>query len=384
MIPFARMLEYGNVATKSTILDLQANNTHLTLLTSNGDLWCYGYSTVGSMGVGVGVSYFEQGWYKSHISNVKTFSSNRLPSTVAVTTDNKVYVCGSVPAAKFSTPNISTSNLAWLDVTDHIPQEILDLGIKQVYNQTNYIAIMTYDNTIYSVGYTLGDSSVLMERTWRKNSATSIVPTEIVGFEQTASGFTFFVQDIDGFIYGLGYNGSRLITNASTSQYTTYTKLGTLAYKDFQVANGGTFSTGILSDNRAVHSGILTGTASFNNTLTAASNSPLKVAAFAGSGIGIIGSAKMIGAYTSNQLPISYLNNNSSGAVVTIRNMPTGVDDIKFVCGNGSTSTGNKNMYVLYQDSSGNSTLYGLGFCVDQGASPNQNFVKIDLPGGVI
>jgi|AGFT01.1.fsa_nt_gi hypothetical protein len=386
MIPFARILSYGNkVAGLSKIKDLQANDTHLMLLTTDGDMWAYGYSNSGSMGIGTTVPQANQGWYKSNISNVRLFSSNRLTSTIAVTTDNKVYVCGSIVAAKFSTPNLPTSNLSWLDVTDHIPQEILDAGIKQIYNQTNYVAILTNNNVVYSVAFTLGDSSVVVERTWRRNTATSIVPDKIVGFEQTASGFVFIVQDSSGYLYGLGYNGNRIISSAATSTFTTYTQLGTLAYLDYQIANGGTFSTGILSDGRAVHCGSLTGVASFNNTLTAASNVPLKVAAFAGCGIGVIQSNRMLGAYTSNQLPIASAGNTNSGSVVIIRNMPGSMSsaDIKFMCGNGSTSTGNKNMYVLYQDVNGKSTIFGLGFCVGQGASVNQPFVKIDLPGGL-
>lgn len=386
MIPFARISKYGNtVSGLQKIKDLQANDTHLMLLTNDGEMWAFGYTSSGSMGIGTTVSTANQGWYKSNISNVKTFSSNRLSSTIAVTNDDKVYVCGSILAAKFSTPNLPTSNLSWLDVTDHIPAVILTKGIKQIYNQSNYVAILTYDNTLYSVAYTLADGSTVIDRTWRLNTSSAVTVEKMISFEQTASGFIFIVQGTDGFLYGIGSNNNRLISSASTSTFFSYTKLGTLAYTDFQMSNGGTFSTGILSDGRAVHSGSLTGVASFNNTLTAASNAPKRVAAFAGCGIGIIQSNRMLGAYTSNQLPIASADNSNSGSVVIIRTMPGGMssDDIKFICGNGSTSTGNKNMYVLYQDVNGLSTLYGLGFCVGQGASVNQPFVKLDLPGGL-
>lgn len=386
MIPFARISKYGNtVAGLKKIQDLQANDTHLMLLTTDGDMWAFGYTSSGSMGIGSTIAQANQGWYKSNISNVKTFSSNRLGSTIAVTNDDKVYVCGSILAAKFSTPNLPTSNLAWLDVTDHIPAEILTKGIKQIYNHTNYVAIITYDNTLYSVAISLADTSTVIDRTWRVNTSPTATAEKIVAYEQTASGSIFIVQGTDGFLYGIGTNSNRLISSASTTSFTVLTKLGTLAYTDFQMANGGTFTTGILSDGRAVHSGTLTGVASFNNTLTAASNVPTRVAAFAGCGIGIIQSNRMLGAYTSNQLPIASAGNSNSGSVVIIRTMPGGMssDDIKFICGNGSTSTGNKNMYVLYQDVDGKSTLYGLGFCVGQGASVNQPFVKLDLPGGL-
>lgn len=386
MIPFARMLKYGNVVSVSKIVDLQANDTHLMLLTSDGDMWAYGYTASGSMGIGTTVPQAEQRWYKSDISDVKLFSSNRLSSTIAVTNDNRVYVCGSISAAKFSTPNLPTSNLSWLDVTDHIPAEILVKGIKQIYNHTNYVAILANDNTLYSVALSIADTSTVIERTWRVNTSSTVTINKIMAYEQTASGFIFVGQGVDGFLYGIGTNSNRLISSSSTSTFSVYTKLGTLAYTDYQVANGGTFSTGILSNGLAVHCGSLTGVAGFNNTLTAASNVPLKVAAFAGCGIGIIQSNRMLGAYTSNQLPIASAGNSNSGSVVIIRNMPGAMSstDIKFICGNGSTSTGNKNMYVLYQDDNQKSTLYGIGFCVGQGSAVNQQFIKIELPGSIL
>ena len=384
MIPFARISKYGNtVAGLQKIKDLQANDTHLMLLTADGEMWAFGYTSSGSMGIGTTVSTANQGWYKSNISNVKSFSSNRLASTIAVTNDDKVYVCGSILAAKFSTPNLPTSNLSWLDVTDHIPAEILAKGIKQIYNHTNYVAILTYDNTLYSVALTLADGSTVIDRTWRLNTSSVVTVEKMISFEQTASGFIFIIQGTDGFLYGIGSNSNRLISSDATSTFFSYTKLGTLSYTDFQMTNGGTFSTGILSDGRAVHSGSLTGVASFNNTLTAASNAPRRVAAFAGCGIGI--TTLMLGAYSSNQLPIASSSNSNSGSVVNIRAMPSGFNssDIKFICGNGGTSAGNKNMYVLYQDVDGKSTLYCVGYCVGQGSSVNQPFVKLDLPGGL-
>lgn len=384
MIPFARISKYGNtVAGLQKIKDLQANDTHLMLLTNDGEMWAFGYTSSGSMGIGITVPTTNQGWYKSNISNVKTFSSNRLSSTIAVTNDDKVYVCGTILAAKFSTPNLPTSNLSWLDVTDHIPAEILTRGIKQIYNHTNYVAILTYDNTLYSVAYTLADGSTAIDRTWRLNTSSVVTVEKMISFEQTASGFIFIVQGTDGFLYGIGSNSNRLISSDATSTFYSYTKLGTLAYTDFQMSNGGTFSTGILSDGRAVHSGSLTGVASFNNTLTAASNAPRRVAAFAGCGIGI--TTLMLGAYSSNQLPIASSSNSNSGSVVNIRAMPSGFNsiDIKFICGNGGTSSGNKNMYVLYQDVDGKSTLYGVGYCVGQGSIVNAQFIKLDLPGGL-
>lgn len=384
MIPFPRMLEYGNIAKDlAKIKDLQSSATHLMLLTTDGDLWSYGYSSSGSMGIGRTIAAADQGWYKSLLSNVVLFSSNRLNSTVALTTDNKIYVCGTILAGKFSTPDLPTSNLDWLDVTDHIPQEILNLGIKQIYNHNSYIAILTNNNVIYSVAYTLGDSSVVIDRTWRRNVANTIVPDKIVGFEQTASGFIFIVQDSSGFLYGLGSNSNKIISSSTTSTFYTYTQLDTVAYLDYQISNGGTYSAGILSNGRAVYCGALTSTAGFNNTLTAASNAPKRIASFAGCAIGI--TTLMLGAYTSNQLPISSVDNTASGSVVNIRAMPSGMvsSDIKFICGNGGTSSGNKNMYVLYQNANGLSTLYGLGFCVGQGAVLNAQFIKMDLPGGL-
>jgi|SRR6478609_2267255 len=384
MIPFARISKYGNtVAGLQKIKDLQANDTHLMLLTADGEMWAFGYTSSGSMGIGTTVSTANQGWYKSNISNVKSFSSNRLASTIAVTNDDKVYVCGSILAAKFSTPNLPTSNLSWLDVTDHIPAEILAKGIKQIYNHTNYVAILTYDNTLYSVALTLADGSTVIDRTWRLNTSSVVTVEKMISFEQTASGFVFIIQGTDGFLYGIGSNSNRLISSAATSTFFSFTKLGTLAYTDYQMANGGTFSTGILSDGRAVHCGSLTGVASFNNTLTAASNAPRRVAAFAGCGIGI--TTLMLGAYSSNQLPIASSSNSNSGSVVNIRAMPSGFNssDIKFICGNGGTSSGNKNMYVLYQDVDGKSTLYCVGYCVGQGSIVNAPFVKLDLPGGL-
>lgn len=386
MIPFARMLQYGNVVTQSKIIDLQAASSHLMLLTSDGDLWSFGYSTSGSMGIGVSIPQESQGWYKSNISNVRTFSTNRLGSTVAATSDGKVLVCGAVNAAKFSTPNISTTNLSWLDVTDHIPQVILDKGIKQVYNHTNYVAIMTFDNIIYSTALTLGDSSTVLERTWRVNVANTIVPEKIVAFEQTSSGIVFMVQDSAGYVYGIGSNSNRLLGSAAGDIY-TYTQIGTEPFTDYQVTNGGTFSTGVLASGRSVYSGVLTGSASYNNTLV--SSGSLKAGAFAGTGFVITSSAKMTGAYLQNQLPLASTGNTASNAVIIIRNVPnssvgiSNIQNVKFVCGNGGTSSGAKNAYMLYQDADGFSELYGLGTNVGQTAALNQSFIKINLPGSL-
>lgn len=375
MLPFVRMFNYGNtVAAPTGIKDFQANGSHCMALTYSGEMWAYGTSTSGSMGTGFTVGAADKGWYKSNISNVKSFSSNMETSTVALTNDDRVLVCGSTRFDKFSTPDIASSNLDWLDVTDHIPQEVIDAGMKQVINHAYYVAIFTENNLLYSVALSLGNTSTIIDRTWRRNTFGDIQVERVVSLTQTPSGPLCIVQDADGYQYGIGYNGNKIIDNTSTNSYSVYTKMGTLPYNEFAISNSGKFSSAVLSDGRSVYSG--TFPKSFNDSF----GSFLKVGAVSNTVFGL-DAKNMRGQYGQNQLPIASADNNASNGVVNLRNVPAGTQtkDIRFICGNDV-----KNVYIIYTNEDGISSFYGLGPNFDQNSTAYAQFVKVDLPGALL
>lgn len=376
MIPFARILEYGNtVAAPTGIKDLQANSSHAMVLGYDGNLWAFGSSTSGSMGTGFAVPDADKGWYKSNISNVNSFSSNMANSTIALTNDGRVLVCGSIRADKFSSPDISTSNLDWLDVTDHLPQEVIDAGIKQVINHSLYVAILTNNNLLYSVGLSMGNTSTIIDRTWRRNTFGADMKVDrVVALAQSPSGPICIVRDSSGYLYGIGYNGNKVLNASNTSSYTEYIKLGDIPYTEYALVNGGTFSAGVLSDGRSVYSG--TFARSFNNTF----GSYLKVGAVSNTVFGF-NNTNMFGQYGQNQLPIASAGNNESIGIVNLRTVPSGTNtkDMRFVCGNDL-----KNVYVLYKDEEGISSFYCLGPNVGQGSNLYQQFIKVDLPPALL
>lgn len=377
MIPFARIVKYGNtVAAPTGIKDFQANSTHAMVLGHDGTMWGFGTTTSGSMGTGSVESTI--GWYKSNISGVDSFSSNMQNSTVALMKDGRVMVCGTTRADKFG-GTIPTSNLDWIDVTDQIPQEVIDAEIKQIVNHSQYVIFLTKNNLIYSVSLSIGNTSTILPgTTWRKNTfGPDMNVVRIAGLSQSPSGPICIVQDDAGLLYGIGYNGYKVFASSPDSAINTYTKMGDVPYVEYSLADSGRFSTGVMSSTRSVYSGREPGPDGFNSTF----GSMLKVGCAANTAIGFT-ETRMYGSYGQNQLPIAATTNASSGGyVIDLRAVPTGMKttDMRFCCGNNA-----KNVYILYEDDSRVASLYCLGPNVGQGNNVNAQFIKVDLPPALL
>lgn len=111
MLPFPRMMVYGNIAPEpSKILNIKANYQHMGLLYRNGHLYLRGTGSNYKLGTGSTTNMYN-GWIQCPYSVSDFWLSSY--GTMIRSTDNKIYVCGAQSFYNTGTSNYTT----WTDIS---------------------------------------------------------------------------------------------------------------------------------------------------------------------------------------------------------------------------------------------------------------------------
>lgn len=127
MIPFARMLEYGNIVVKKTIKKVECSSVYFMVLMDDGTLFGSGSNSSGQLGTG-NTSGYTGTYGLSNISNVKdVFTGSQ--TTVVVTNDNKVFYCGNNAFLGLGGTNVTT----WTECTQLFLDANIQISTMKVY-----------------------------------------------------------------------------------------------------------------------------------------------------------------------------------------------------------------------------------------------------------
>ena len=222
MIPFARIVKYGNAApSPGHIIKIQSsriNQTNLMFLSSNGDLWAIGTNNSGMFGTGNTTALSV--WTKI-ATNVKNFWSDSTASpggiVLYITNDNRWYTSGSVSAigVNASSTTVFTERTSTFSAISYNDIKYLDLTYEN-------ICIVTNSGSIYTGGQNsdgrLGNNTTSYSTFALRTDITT--PVSKARFSRT--GNTFYILLNDGTLRGSGTGGSGQL-NASPTRSNFFT-----------------------------------------------------------------------------------------------------------------------------------------------------------------
>ncbi|EPE1232606.1 hypothetical protein ACSGOQ_005882 [Escherichia coli] len=221
MLPFARMVKYGNKAPERAdiVIKMQApsaftNNT-LMLLYKSGDLWGIGGNNAGIFGLGNTTTQTK--WVRL-MQNVKNFWCTRNASySLVQTNDNKFYYAG---WNLWTGTSSSVQSTTFVECTSYFSGFDMD-NIKDIYPNVRNMFLLTNDSILYAIGdnstYELGSSS---------SQLTSFTQVNI-NVKKVSSFFnspTWIIKN-DNSAWRCGSTSTgTLLTGAATATLTTWTK----------------------------------------------------------------------------------------------------------------------------------------------------------------
>lgn len=221
MLPFVRMLEYGNVRPESTkVLNYFMDDGNATPLMwmhlSNGELWGTCSPTYGNMlGLPNGVTYY--GSMHLAYSAVKTVWGSQY-GTFLLNADNRLMFAGRLTIYD-GTANTTPT---WTDRTDFYSTYFNVQDIKKIVMNFNTVYILLNNGELWSHGANTNGFF------GRGNTEVSYVPlllksTVLNCWLSTSNGL---YQDISGKIYGTGNNIYRQMqTTSESTVYISWTEL---------------------------------------------------------------------------------------------------------------------------------------------------------------
>ncbi|WAE77425.1 X-linked retinitis pigmentosa GTPase regulator [Escherichia phage ph0011] len=233
MLPFGRMVKYGNIVPDPRSgFRIISTGDALLLITKSGDLWVRGYNRYGKLGIGNNTTTYVRDWTKVR-SDVKFACGSGL-LTVIFTKDNRILYCGD---KWFETGGVGSAQIfKWTDVTYQFGA--VDLSTVRDMKMSYYtIGLLTTNNQLYAKGF---DNNLSFGGV--SNKATAVFIANNVQELYTSLVSTIYV-DTSGILHrcGMSSNGS-LGNNVNLTSYLSYSQTG-MTIKDIGMM---TTNTGLL------------------------------------------------------------------------------------------------------------------------------------------
>ena len=201
MLPFARMVKYGNikpVPVTPTIKDFKIGFSHEVLLDSEGDVWGIGYNTAGQLGFLDANTNSIGMWSKIH-ENVRLIGVTT-NYTVVVTNDNRILYAGNNLIS-------STTTLGWNDITSSMG-EVAVGSIDTLYCTDGMMHIKTADGSLYAYGRNMNANAGVTGVSGVISVATKVsgLPSAVKDIRYTFSYGSVLCQLDTTSVYGWGRN----------------------------------------------------------------------------------------------------------------------------------------------------------------------------------
>lgn len=198
MIPFARILNYGNILVRSKIKQVvKPSGGSYYVLMDDGQLWVGGANADGQLGINNTTAQINK--LVLSRSDVRLVSAINTVTAI-VTNDNKIYFAGSSVAFDGNSTKIST----WQDITN---TRFSGVDISSVVDiaAANWIQVLTSTGNLYSTGYNaLGN--IGNGTTTAYNATTPYLTATDVKQMYVDGNHTYYIKN-NGEIWGCGNNG---------------------------------------------------------------------------------------------------------------------------------------------------------------------------------
>lgn len=198
MIPFARIIKYGNNITKNKIKNVvRTTGSSYFVLMDNGELWAGGNNSDGQLGIGNTTDQTQKLILsRSDVRLVDMFNS----VAVIVTYDDKIYFAGNSVAFNGGNSKIST----WQDITNTRFSGV-DISTIIKVAAANWIQVLTSTGNIYSTGYNIL-GNIGNGTTTSYHATTPYLTSTSVKEMYVDGNHTYFIKN-NGEIWGCGNNG---------------------------------------------------------------------------------------------------------------------------------------------------------------------------------
>lgn len=219
MLPFARMLEYGNTVIPEVRLiekfSISTNGSGVLILYTNGDLYAFGTNTSGKFGTG-NTNDITGAWLKI-ASNVRKFSCGTA-TTIIIKKDGTVQYSGNITnvmPGSFGYGLVNT--MVFTDMTAAFSTFDIN-GIQDIVlneDEDNRLWVIDKTNHVYGIGYNtyyaLGTGSVTGATNW------TVLPNGDNVQKLQPGKRVLWVQKYDGTIYRVGTNSYGTLAFSTTS-----------------------------------------------------------------------------------------------------------------------------------------------------------------------
>lgn len=220
MLPFGRMLEYGNIKPVGEVKKISAGIRHLMVLRSTGDLYSTGLNTLGQGGMNNKSISTANKFNKTVLSGVKDIVCGGYTS-LAVMDDHRVLMCGrTAPLGDgYGATEIYEQ---WTDISNLFSQ--FNLDTVKIYMASGFISVLD-GTTLYSLGNYATNSRAIGAGLSSLSRVFVQVATDVQKLFITDYPNLSFYLDSNRDVWGCGQNGYGSLGNATTTDIFPYTKL---------------------------------------------------------------------------------------------------------------------------------------------------------------
>lgn len=228
MLPFGRMVQYGNIKPTVQIIDVKQSEYNMYVLYSNGRLFGRGYNSNGEMGLGDRTPKNLQ-WYElfsegnGNVAEVLCGTS----CTIIRTTNNKMYLAGWTA----STGTVgNTYNLQFTEITNLFSQ--FDLSTVKIAMGARGIFVIS-NGVLYAIGHGTNSSAdrygnvglgSVNSTSFKVVSAGGNVVTNVFSCIGSQSEASFYITQ-DGKLYSTGRNMSGTCGLGYVGETPTFTQV---------------------------------------------------------------------------------------------------------------------------------------------------------------